>query len=97
MSDKNKIIIEGVTKEGRTFRPSDWAERISGYLVTVHNRRIQYSPLLQPSVNANGYKCVLVDPALKQSNPGLYNSIMEFAHKNNLNICREDDKTNETE
>lgn len=88
--DKKKIIIEGVTKQGQKFRPSDWAERISGRLATFHNRRIHYSPLLEPTLNESGFKCVMLDPSLKQSNPELYNSILTFAQNNNLNICDED-------
>ena len=43
---EDKIIIEGVTPEGREFRPSDWAERMSGRLASFRNQRIIYSPLL---------------------------------------------------
>jgi hypothetical protein len=89
-SKPKKIIIEGVTESGTPFRPTDWAERMSGSLSTFRNHRIQYSPLLQPSVK-NGYKCVVLDPALKSSNPALYNSILEFARTNNLKICNEDE------
>lgn len=89
MNDESKkIIIEGVTESGETFRPSDWAERMSGQLSTFHKRRMQYSPLLQPSVK-DGRRCVLLDPKLKESNPTLYQSILEFAHKNHLKICGE--------
>ena len=91
MSDKDKkIIIEGVTDSGETFRPSDWAERMSGKLSTFRKRRIHYSPLLQPSVK-NGHKCVVLDPNLKESNPELYQSILDFAQTNQLKICKEDD------
>lgn len=87
MNDKTKkIIIEGVTESGETFRPSDWAERMSGQLSTFHKRRIHYSPMLQPSVK-NGNKCVLLDPQLKETNPELYQSILDFAKKNHLKIC----------
>lgn len=86
---KGKIIIEGVTTDGRRFRPSDWAERMSGALCTFRGRRIQYSPLLQPMARG-GVKCIVLDPALKQSNPELFNYIMNFARSNHLNILRED-------
>ena len=86
----NKIIIKGVTEEGERFRPSDWAERMSGNLSTFRNHRIYYSPLLQPIVK-DGYKCVKLDPSLKTSNPELYETIMAFAKNNNLTICDEDD------
>lgn len=87
-SEQNKIIIEGVTEEGEQFRPSDWAERMSGSLCTFRNRRITYSPLLQPIVKG-GNKCVMVDPALKESNPELYDSIMGFAKEHHLKIGKE--------
>lgn len=85
-----KIVIEGVTESGETFRPADWAERMSGQLSTFHKRRIHYSPLLQPSIK-NGQKCVLLDPELKKTNPALYDSILEFAQKNKLKICGEEE------
>lgn len=87
MSQK-KIIIEGVTESGEVFRPSDWAERMSGSLCTFRNRRITYSPLLQPVVK-DGNKCVLLDPELKDSNPSLYDTIMEFAEINHLRVQEE--------
>lgn len=90
MNDKKKILIEGITESGEKFRPSDWAERMSGRLVTLRKRRIHYSPLLQPTMR-EGHKCVLLDPKLKQSNPELYNSILTFAKNNKLKICNEDD------
>lgn len=85
-----KIIIEGVTEEGQQFRPSDWAERMSGSLCTFRNRRITYSPMLQPTVRG-GNKCVVLDPSLKESNPTLYESIMEFARTNKLKMEESDE------
>lgn len=91
MNDKkSKIIIEGITESGETFRPSDWAERMSGNLSTFKRRRIKYSPLLQPATK-DGHKCVLLDPKLKESNPELYQSILDFANTNHLKICREEE------
>ena len=85
-----KIIIEGVTEEGKEFRPSDWAERVSGNLSTFKNQRIIYSPMLRPSYRG-GNRCVVLDPALKETNPELYEHILEFAKKNKLKICGEDE------
>lgn len=85
----SKIIIEGVTADGEAFRPSDWAERVSGSLSTFRNHRIYYSPLLKPAVQ-NENKCLVLDKSLKESNPKLYEHILEFARKNNLKICGEE-------
>lgn len=86
-----KIVIEGVTRQGKTFRPSDWAQRMSGSLASFKNNRIYYSPLLQPSVNSEGYHCILLDPKLKESSPQMYQSILDFAKNNNLRICGEEE------
>ena len=86
---KSKIIIEGITETGETFRPSDWAERMSGKLSTFHKRRIHYSPMLQPSMK-DGHRCIVIDPNLKQSNFELYETIMKFAKSNKLRICNEE-------
>jgi len=87
----DKIIIKGVTETGQQFRPSDWAERMSGQLSTFRNHRIHYSPLLSPAMR-EGNKCVLLDPKLKESNPTLYESILEFARDNKLEICKNEEE-----
>ena len=90
MKDKNKptkkIIIKGVTSSGKTFRPSNWAERMGGKLSTFKKHRIQYSPMLKP-ITKDGYKCVVLDPKLKETNPSLFDSIMYFANTHDLTIC----------
>ena len=88
--EDKKIVIEGVTEQGKTFRPTDWAERMSGAMASFKDSRIHYSPLLQPSVNTEGYKCVLLDPKLKETSPQVYQSIMDFAKENHLKICGEE-------
>lgn len=96
-SKDKKIVIEGVTPQGKVFRPSDWAERMSGTLAVFKNSRIYYSPLLQPSVNREGYKCVLLDPKLQESSPQVYQAILEFAKANDLKICNKDPENKDLE
>ena len=79
----SKIIIQGITSNGEIFRPSDWAERISGRLATFRNQRVIYSPLLRPGVK-EGHKCVIVDVTLQESHPDLYEYLMGFAKENGL-------------
>lgn len=84
--DTKVIIIEGVTNDGRKFRPSDWAERMSGALSTFGaDHRIHYSPLLRP-ISINGVKCVAMDAALEQIQPEVYTYILKFASLNNLRV-----------
>ena len=94
MSDEkksHKIVIQGVTESGEKFRPSNWAERMSGKLSTFKNHRIRYSPMLRP-IMKEGYHCIMLDEKLKESNPTLYKSIMDFAEKHELKICDHENK-----
>ena len=90
--DVKRIIIEGITENGRKFRPSDWAERMSGALSTFgRDQRIQYSPLLQP-MTVNGIKCVSIDPQLKDSFPEMFAYIMRWVDTNRLKVVEIDDE-----
>jgi len=90
-----KIVIEGITKSGEKFRPSDWAERMSGSMSHLRGHRVQYDSRLMPMTNADGNKCMLLDPALQESNPTLYDSILEFAKENKLRICNQNESNDE--
>jgi hypothetical protein len=86
MPPNSKIIIEGVTEDGRAFRPSDWIERISGSLSTFgSDRRIRYSHYLQPQM-LEGKKCLVVNSELQQRDPGAFKFLMDFAKGNRLRI-----------
>ena len=83
-----RIIIHGVTESGEVFRPSDWAERMSGKLSTFSKHHIRYSPMLCPTMR-DGKKCVILDKNLAQSNPAMYESILKFARNNKLQITED--------
>lgn len=84
--NKSTIIIQGQTKEGRKFRPSDWAERMSGVLSTFgKDQRIHYSSMLQP-LSIDGIKCVALNSSLKDEHPELFSHLMDFAEMNKLNV-----------
>lgn len=78
-----KIVIKGITANGKTFRPSDWAERMCGNLCSFRNRRMYYSPLLRPAI-IDGIKCVYVDPELATLHPNLFLEVVNFAAQNGL-------------
>ena len=89
LEDK-RIIIEGVNHEGSKFRPSDWAERLSGKLCSFINHRMRYSPMLKPGIK-NGNRCVYISPDLAATEPELFWEIIDFAKKNRLQICNSSD------
>jgi hypothetical protein len=80
-----------MTRSGRKFRPSDWAERMSGALSTFgRDHRIHYSPMLKP-LTIDGVKCLAIDPALKDTHPEMFAYIMGWANNNDLNIIDTED------
>jgi len=82
----DEFIIRGVTLGGRTFRPSDWAERLCGVMSAFGaDGRMQYSPYVHPITSA-GAKCVVVDIRLKDVEPMAYNFLMSFAKDNELEV-----------
>ncbi|ARU30834.1 hypothetical protein CAP31_03510 [Sulfuriferula sp. AH1] len=82
----NEILIQGLTSSGRTFRPSDWAERLSGSLSTFgEDHRMSYSPYVRP-LTVGGIKCVIIDKKLQQEQPAAFGFLMNFAKENDLTI-----------
>ena len=81
-----EIIIEGNTRAGKPFRPSDWVDRMcSTYATFGEDRKLRYSPYLKPKV-VNGVRCLAVDLKLKTVNPDGYAQRLHFADENQLNV-----------
>jgi Protein of unknown function (DUF3579) len=88
-----EFFIQGVTLDGQTFRPSDWAERLAGAMSCFRPDGVQggigayigYSPLCVPRV-INGIKCVIVSEALKGVEPMAWDFVMNFARDNRLQL-----------
>jgi len=81
---KPRIVIQGVTLNGRAFRPSDWSERLCGIMVTFGgDRQTRYSPHVRP-VMLDGVRCVVVEPALAEIEPRAYRFLFDFARDNDL-------------
>jgi len=88
--DAQEIFIQGVTRSGRTFRPSDWAERLAGIMSPFHPQAGQglgghlcYSPWVIPTV-INGVKCVIVNRALRDYDVLAWDFVIGFARDNDL-------------
>ncbi|MEZ0231661.1 MAG: DUF3579 domain-containing protein [Methylophilaceae bacterium] len=85
-----EIIIQGLTRAGKPFRPSDWVDRMcSTYASFGADRKLRYSPYLKPRV-VNGVRCLAVDLKLKDVNPEGYIQLMHFADENQLSILDAD-------
>jgi hypothetical protein len=88
-----EYYIQGLTLEGKTFRPSDWAERLAGAMSCFRpdgvkggiGAYIGYSPYCVPRV-LDGVKCVLVNEALRGVEPMAWDFVMHFARDNHLQV-----------
>jgi len=88
-----QFFIHGMTSDGRTFRPSDWAERLAGVLscyrpggmTSGRDAFIGYSPYVRPMV-IGGVKCVLVDERLRNVERMAFDFAMNFAKDNDLPV-----------
>jgi len=90
-----EVFIQGITHSGKTFRPSDWAERLAGVMSQFrpggshqgHGAHIAYSPWCIPKV-INGVKCVVVSTALREHNVLAWDFVMSFAKDNDLQVAQ---------
>lgn len=86
-----EIFILGVTLEGKTFRPSDWSERLAGVMSqfrpggAVPGSHLSYSPWCVPTT-VNGVRSVVVHRDMQEAEPMAWHFCMDFAKDNNLQV-----------
>ena len=94
ISNPRQYYIQGVTQDGRAFRPSDWAERLAGAMACFRPEGsaggiaafIGYSPYSVPTT-LNGVKCVVVNEALRDVEIMAWDFVMNFARDNHLQVA----------
>jgi hypothetical protein len=90
-STDKEVFIQGVTQDGRTFRPSDWAERLAGVMSPFRpggaqpGSHLSYSPWCVPTV-IEGVKCVIAHRDLREHDPMAWDFVINFARDNNLHV-----------
>ena len=91
ISSPKEVFIQGITSVGKTFRPSDWAERLAGVMSSFRPGGVQpgshlsYSPWCIPKV-INGIKCVVVNEKLRDCEPMAWDFVLHFARDNDLQV-----------
>ena len=91
-SAAKEVFIQGITHEGKTFRPSDWAERLAGVMSQFRpggsrpGSHLSYSPWCIPTT-LNGVKCVVVHRDLQAHEPMAWDFVINFARDNNLQVA----------
>ncbi|WP_118179625.1 DUF3579 domain-containing protein [Paraburkholderia phosphatilytica] len=84
-----EYFIQGITSAGKTFRPSDWSERLAGVMSNFGpkakgpNARLQYSIYVRPTLIGN-MRCVILDSRLRDIEPMAFDFVMNFAKDNDL-------------
>ena len=100
MSDlkPRQVFIQGLTRDGRSFRPSDWAERLCGAMSSFRpdamrsgiGAFIGYSPYCVPRI-VGGVKGVVVNPKLREIEPMAWDFVMNFGRDNDLVVIEHPD------
>jgi hypothetical protein len=91
-TSSKEVFIQGITQDGKTFRPSDWAERLAGVMSQFRPGGVQpgshlsYSPWCIPTT-MGGIKCVVVNRDLRDYEPMAWDFVMNFAKDNNLQVA----------
>ncbi|RZI78951.1 MAG: DUF3579 domain-containing protein [Rubrivivax sp.] len=86
-----EVFIQGITQDGKTFRPSDWAERLAGVMSSFRpggaqpGSHLSYSPWCVPTT-INNIKCVIVHRDLRDAEPMAWDFVLNFARDNNLQV-----------
>ena len=86
-----EVFIQGITHAGRTFRPSDWADRLCGVMSQFRpggpqpDSHLNYSPWCVPTV-VGGIKCVVVNVQLRDAEPMAWDFVINFAKDNDLQM-----------
>ena len=86
-----EVFILGMTQDGKTFRPSDWAERLAGVMSpfrpggAVPGSHLSYSPWCIPTTMGN-VKCVVVHRDLRDHDVMAWDFVMNFARDNGLQV-----------
>jgi hypothetical protein len=93
-SAAREFIIQGLTKDGKVFRPSDWAERLAGAMSSFRpgaagkagiGAYIGYSPYCVPT-SVGEVKAVIVSEALREIEPMAWDFVVNFARDNDLQM-----------
>ena len=86
-----EVCILGVTASGKTFRPTDWAERLAGVMSRFRpggaqlGSHLGYSPWCIPATR-DGVKCVVVHRDLRDVEPMAWDFCVNFARDNELQM-----------
>lgn len=84
------LIIEGMTNDGKKFRPSDWIDRMCSLCGHWERGRYIYSTSVRP-IYINGVMSLRIDDSLKQQDEQLYLFLVQFAESNNLKVYTKED------
>jgi len=86
-----EVFILGRTRDGKTFRPSDWAERLAGVMSSFRpggaspGSHLSYSPWCVPTT-IDGVKAVIVNVELRALEPMAWDFVLNFAKDNQLEL-----------
>ncbi len=84
--DLAEFVIQGITKDGTVFRPTNWGDRLSDMLATTgKDGRVVYSSYLHP-ILIQGLPSVVVRFSLEKADPHGFELVKQFVVANHLTV-----------
>jgi len=85
------MIIKGITKDGKKFRPNDWAQRLCSIFGEFgSDKKFRYCISLRPVCDKDGNCCVYLDDVLVSKESEMYKQILKFIEDNDLELVEEE-------
>ena len=90
VAEPREVFIQGVTKDGKTFRPSDWAERLAGTMSCFRpdgGSGGRQSSAIRPSAcraTSTASRACWSTPSCATMEPMAWDFVMHFARDNDL-------------
>jgi hypothetical protein len=90
-STAKEVFILGKTRDGKAFRPSDWAERLAGVMSPFRpggaqpGSHLSYSPWCIPTLIGD-VKAVVVNSELRAHDVMAWDFVINFARDNDLQV-----------
>lgn len=82
------LVIIGLTRSGKPFRPSDWAQRLATAAgCRQRDGRFRFHPQVRIAM-VDGTTAVVVEESLATIDPPLYRFLQQFGIENELQLSR---------
>lgn len=78
------IVIQNHDRNNKTFRPSDWADRLAGTAARYERGAVLYDARVMPCRRCDTNHCLTIDRAIADDQPHVIENVLSFMKINQL-------------